>query len=230
MKKIVVPILCIALVLATISFAGSQNGPDLVITSVVSVKDYNTNNTSVTVIVKNQGNAGTGTGFWVKITVASAGVGGGSQSTSKSKWCQRLGANVSATVTAVFSGTSWVNVYAKADSTNLVLETNENNNCGGTCRFAYIQDFDGTIEIPLDVGNITLDPADIELIIDYVSPGMAVTLDPQVVHLGVDEVTTIMMTVVFEPGFTQGQVVILGVYSDGYTVSPATIDFVDINP
>ena len=230
MKKITVPILCAILVLSTLSFAGSQAGPDLVVTFIGSVKDYNTNSTAVTAIVKNQGTTGTGAGFYVELNVTSAGVGGGTNKQTTNKWCTRLGAGVSTTVSAVFSGTGWANCHAKADVTNLILESNENNNSKGACIFAYIRDFDGTFEIPLDVGNISFNPAEIELVIDYVSPGMSVSLEPNVVFLGVDEVTQVMMIVEFEPGFTWGQVVILGVYSDGYTISPATIDFVDINP
>lgn len=229
MKKIAVPILCI-LVLSTMPFIGSQNGPDLIVTSIGAVKDYNTNRTAVTAVVKNNGTAGTGAGFYVELNVTRQGVGGGRVKSSTNRWCARLGSGVSTTVTATFSGTNWANAHAIADVTRVILETNENNNSKGTCRFAYIQDFDGTFEALLDVGNITYDPAEVELVIDYVSPGMSVSLDPSTVYLDVGEVTEVVMTVVFEPGFTVGEVVILGVYSDGYTVSPAYITFVDINP
>lgn len=230
MKKIIVSIVCAALVLTTLSSIGSQNGPDLIVTVIGAVKDTQTNTTAVTAVVKNQGNQGTGGGFWVELNVTSRGVGAGSSKQTSNKWCARLGSNVSATVSAVFTGTNWDNAHAKADVTGLILETNESNNSKGTCTFAYIRDFDGMYEVQLDVGNITFDPAEIELVVDSISPGMAVTFEPNVVFLNPDEVTQVMMTVVFDPGFVEGTMVVHGVYNDGYTITPATITFVDINP
>ncbi|MBU7031347.1 MAG: hypothetical protein HXS53_02335 [Theionarchaea archaeon] len=224
-----VPLVCM-LILATIPLVGSQNGPDLIITSINAVKDYNTNSTSVVATVKNVGSAGTGTGFYVELNVTSNGVGAGSNKQTVNKWCVRLASNTSNIMTATFSGTNWVNAHAIADVTKLVNETNESNNSRGTCIFAYIRDFQDVYEILLDVGNITYDAAEIQLIIDSISDGMTVYLDPSVVYLQPGEVTQILMRVEFEPGFEYGQVVILGMYSDGYTVSPAVIDFVDTNP
>ncbi|MBU7044013.1 MAG: hypothetical protein HXS47_10510 [Theionarchaea archaeon] len=229
MKCKVIPIVCI-LILATIPMIGSQGGPDLKITSLFAVKDYNTNSTSVVATVKNVGTAGTGTGFYVELNVTSKGVGAGSNKQTLNKWCVRLGSNTSKRLTATFSGTAWVNAHAIADVTKLVNETNESNNSKGTCIFANIRDFNEVYETLLDVGNITYDAAEIQLVIDSISEGMTVYLDPSVVYLEPGEVTQVLMRVEFEPGFEYGQVVILGVYSDGYTVSPATIDFVDTNP
>jgi hypothetical protein len=224
-----IPLVCI-LVLATIPLVGSQNGPDLKVTSIFAVKDFNTNSTSVVATVKNVGNAGTGTGFYVELNVTSRGVGAGSNKLSTNKWCVRLGANASKRLTATFSGTNWVNAHGIADVTKLVNETNESNNSKGTCVFAHIRDFDEVYEVLMDVGNITYDSAEIQLVIDSVSEGMTVYLDPSIVYLEPGEVTQVLMRVEFEPGFEYGQVTILGVYNDGYTVSPAIIDFVDTNP
>lgn len=235
MKKIV-PILCLVLTLTCVSFASSANGPDLIVTSINTVSDLNSNTTTVTATIKNAGNASTVTPssptgrFDIELNVTSPGVGGGRNKASAIKRRGPLAAGASVIVSHVFNGTDWKNSHAIADVNKEIPETNENNNSKGDCYWVYIRDFDDMYQTQIDVGNITYDPAEVELVIDYVSPGMAVTLDPSVVYLDVGEVTEVTMTVFFDPGFTEGQIVILGMYSDGYTVSPAAIDFIDTDP
>jgi hypothetical protein len=228
-KKIAVPLVCV-LVLSLLPVIGSASGPDLKVTQLTSVKDENSNTTTVTAIVKNVGDQGTGNGFYTELNVTSKGVGGGTIKSSKKRHSSRIDPNVATTVSWVFSGIGWDNAHAIADVDGDVAESNENNNSKGTCNFAYIEDFEGTFDTMLDVGNITMYPQDVELVIDYVSPGLTVMLDPSVVFLEVGEVTQVLMTVEFAPGVSEGEVVILGIYSDGYTVSPAVIHFIDINP
>lgn len=235
MKKIVVPVVCL-LVLSGLPFSMSANGPDLVVSSINTISDLNTNTTTVTATVTNNGNASTITTssptglFDIELNVTSAGVGAGPLKASTIKRRGPLAAGGSVIVTAVFQGVNWKNSHAIADVSKEIPETNENNNSKGDCYWAYIRDFDEIFETLVDVGNITYDPAEVQLVIDYVSPGMNVTLDPSVVYLDVGEVTQVLMTVTFEPGFTEGYVIIHGIYSDGYTISPARIEFVDICP
>ena len=235
MKKIAVPLVCL-LLLSGIPFSVSANGPDLIVTSLNTISDLNTNTTTVTATIKNNGNASTitmssPTGlFNIELNVTSAGVGAGTLKSTSIKRRGPLPAGSSVIVTAVFQGVNWWNSHAIADVNKEIPETNENNNSKGSCNWAYIRDFSELFETYVDVGNITYDPAEVELVIDFVSPGMNVTLDPSVVYLDVGQVIPVLMTVTFDPEFNEGYVIILGVYSDGYTVSPARIDFVDTNP
>ncbi|MBU6999014.1 MAG: hypothetical protein HXS41_15650 [Theionarchaea archaeon] len=235
MKKIAL-LVCILVAFNCIPLVMSANGPDLKVTSLNVISDLNTNTTTVNATIKNVGNASTITTssptglFDIELNVTSAGVGAGPIKASAIRRRGPLAAGGQVTVNAVFQGTGWKNAHAIADVNKEIPETNEQNNSKGTCNWAYIRDFQEMFETALYVGNITYDPADVELVIDFVSPGMSVTLDPSVVHLEMGDVAVVNMTVFFEPGFTEGQVVILGVYSDGYTVSPATIEFVDTNP
>jgi hypothetical protein len=235
MKKIAVPLVCL-LLLSGIPFSVSANGPDLIVTSLFTISDLNTNTTTVTATIKNNGNASTITTssptglFNIELNVTSAGVGAGTQKSTSIKRRGPLPAGSSVTVAAVFQGVNWWNSHAIADVNKEIPETNETNNSKGDCNWAYIRDFDELFETLVDVGNITYDPAEVELVIDFVSPGMNVTLDPSVLYLDVGQVIPVLMTVTFDPGFTEGYVIIRGVYSDGYTVSPARIHFVDTNP
>lgn len=236
MKKIAVPILCAILALASIPFVISANGPDLKVTQIFTIGDLNSNTTQVSATIQNAGNASTVTTssptgmFDIELNVTSAGVGAGQNKLTSIKRRGPLAAGATVTVTANFQGTNWYNSHAIADVNTEIPETNENNNSKGDCNWAYIRDFDEYAEMIVDVGNITYNPAEVELVITDVSPGMSVSLEPSVVYLEVGEVTQVTMNVIFEPGFTEGQVVILGIYSDGYTVSPATIVFIDTNP
>lgn len=235
MKK-AVSILCVILVLASIPFAVSDDGPDLKVIEIITVGDLNSETTEVTAVVQNVGNTSTITRdspsglFNVELNVTSAGVGAGYERGSIKKRRGPLAAGAIVRVTHVFAGVQWNNSHAIADVDNEIPETNENNNSKSDCNWAYIIDFGTRAEIAIDVGNITYDPAEVELVIDSVSSGMTVALDTYVVYLDVGEVTQVTLIVDFESGFTEGEVVILGVYSDGYTVSPATITFVDTNP
>jgi hypothetical protein len=235
MKK-AVPILCVILVLAAIPLVVSDEGPDLKVTEIVTISDLNTGTTKVTATVKNRGDTSTVTlesptgRFNIELNVTSAGVGAGSSRQSVTRRRGPLAPGETIKVTATFTGTDWDNSHVIADVDNEIPETNENNNSMGDCNWVYIIDFGTRAEITIDVGNITYDPAEIELVIDNVSSGMTVTLDTSVVYLDVGEVTQVTLYVTFGSGFTEGEVVILGIYSDGYTVSPATIGFVDTNP
>ncbi|MGC1120416.1 MAG: CARDB domain-containing protein [Candidatus Methanofastidiosia archaeon] len=236
MKKTITLLVCVVVFFNCMPFVVSANGPDLKVSFLNTIGDLNTNTTTVSATIKNVGNASTITAssptglFDIELNVTSPGVGAGPLKASAIRRRGPLVAGGQVTVSAVFQGTNWKNAHAIADVNKEIPETDEQNNSKGTCNWAYIIDFHDLFETPLYVGNITYDPADVELVIDYVSPGMSVTLDQSMVHLEVGDVTVVTMTVLFEPGFTEGQVVILGVYSDGYTVSPATIDFVDTNP
>lgn len=234
--KTVVVILCLILLLASVPFIVSADGPDLRVTEIFTISDLNTNTTKVSATVKNVGNASTITTssptgrFNIELNVTSAGVGAGTNRASATRRRGPLAAGETVKVTATFTGAEWENSHAIADVDQEIPETNENNNSKGDCNWAYIIDFGTRAEITIDVGNITYDPADVELVIDSVSSGMSATLDSSTVYLDAGEVTQVTLIVEFEPGFTEGEVVILGIYSDGYTVSPATITFVDTNP
>lgn len=236
MKRTIALLVCVVVAFNCVPLVVSANGPDLKVTFLNVISDLNTNTTTVTATISNVGNASTITTssptglFNIELNVTSPGVGAGPLKASAIRRRGPLAAGGQVTVTAAFQGTNWKNAHAIADVSKEIPETNEQNNSKGTCNWAYIKDFHDMFETSLNVGNITYDPADVELVIDFVSPGMSVVLDPSTVHLEVGEVTAVNMTVFFEPGFTEGQVVILGVYSDGYTVSPATITFVDTTP
>ena len=227
MKKIAVPLVCV-LVLSLLPAIGSTNGPDLKVISLDATKDIQNDETTVKATIKNVGDQGTGNSFYTELNVTSKGVGSGSTKLTKKKFCGRLDKNMQITVQHTFSGTGWDNAHAIADVDDDVAESNENNNSKGTCNFEYKGVYGGFFTTLLDVGNITMYPAEVELVIDFVSPGLAVTLDPSVVYLDVGQVTQVVMTVEFAPGVFEGEAVILGVYSDGYTVSPATIHFIDL--
>ncbi len=235
MKKMIVPVICI-LILASASSTITANGPDLTVTNLAVVTDLNTQTTTVTATVKNVGNASTVTPnsptgrFDIQLNVSSAAIGQGSQSASNNMRRGPLASGASTVVIQVFMGTNWKNAHAIADVNCEIPETNENNNSKGTCKWAYIRDFDDSFATSVEVGNIALYPANVELVIQEISPGLTVTFSPSVVYLGFDEVTTVMMNVEFAPGFTEGYVVVFGIYDDGYTVSPARIEFVDTNP
>jgi hypothetical protein len=236
MKKTIALLIGMVIVFNCMPLVVSANGPDLKVSSLNVISDLNTNTTTVNATITNAGNASTITTssptglFNIELNVTSPGVGAGPLKASSIKRRGPLAAGGQVTVTAVFQGTNWKNAHAIADVSKEIPETNEQNNSKGTCNWAYIRDFHDMYETTLYVGNITYDPADVELVIDSVSPGMSVSLDQSMVHLEVGDVTEVTMTVFFEPGFSEGQVVILGVYSDGYTVSPATITFVDTHP
>ena len=229
-------ILCAILVLASTPFVVFADGPDLKVTEIITIGDLNTNTTKVTATVKNVGNASTITTssptgrFNVELNVTSAGVGAGSNRQTVTRRKGPLVAGETVKVTATFTGTEWDNSHVIADVDQEIPETNEGNNSKGDCNWAYIIDFGTRAEITIDVGNITYDPADVELVIDSVSSNMAAALDTSTVYLDVGDVTQVTLIVEFESGFTEGEVVLLGIYSDGYTVSPATITFVDTNP
>ena len=227
MRKLVIPILCV-LVLSTIPFAGSQvvRKPDLIVSKVDVVMEMQTNTTTIKATIFNQGNANTGSGFDVKLTVSDAGIGIAPHNISQTVSCPALPAKGACLAIAIFNGTDWYNFYANADVNDAVDESNENNNTSGWCAWVTVVDFGETYMTDLYVGNITTYPANIELVVDSVSPGMNITLTPSVVSLGPGEITQVLMTVEFEPGFTGGQAVIVGVYDDGYTLSPATIEFI----
>lgn len=235
MKKMIVLVVCI-LILASAPSTFTANGPDLTVTNLAVVTDLNTQTTTVTATIKNIGNASTITPssptgrFDILVRVSSAGIGQGSQSASNTIRRGPLAAGASTAVLQVFMGTNWKNANVKADVNLEIPETNESNNCMSTCNWAYIIDFHDLFATPVDVGNIALYPAGVELVIQEISPGLTVTFSPSSVYLDVDEVTTVMMNVVFAPGFTEGYVVVVGIYDDGYTESPARIEFIDTNP
>jgi hypothetical protein len=227
MKKVAALVVCI-LVFSSVSVAYSQvvRKPDLVVTKIDVVLDMGNNTTTVKANIWNQGNADTGSGFDVRITVTNQAVGRGPINSFQDVHCHALAPKGVCVAIAVFNGTDWWNYYANADINDVVDESKENNNTSAWCAWVSVVNFGETFVTDLYVGNVATYPAHIELIVDSVSPGMTVTLDPTVVYLGIEEITQVVMTVEFEPGFTGGQVVIVGVYDDGYTESPATIDFV----
>ncbi|MGD2250785.1 MAG: hypothetical protein PVF58_20500 [Candidatus Methanofastidiosia archaeon] len=227
MKKVAALVVCI-LVFSSVSVTYSQvvRKPDLVVTKIDVVLDMGNNTTTVKANIWNQGNAGTRSGFDVRITVTNQAVGRGPVNSSQDVWCHALQAKGACMAIAVFNGTDWWNYYANADVYDVVDESKEKNNTSAWCAWVEVVNFGETFVTDLYVGNVATYPANIDLVVESVSPGMTVTLEPTTVCVGIEEITQVVMTVEFEPGFTGGQVVIVGIYDDGYTESPATIDFV----
>lgn len=223
MKKICVLTVCI-LVLSSVSFTGSQpqiKQPDLIISDITWSFDPTT--TYVTATVKNQGNGPTLNWFTVKITVSNAGVGNGLIVQPQFvQYNQILLAGASGNVQASFGGTNWWNFSAYADVNFTVNESDETNNGKSKCRWAI--QVRSPYQGALAVGNINPYPALVNLEVIYASAGLYVTIIPDYVYLGPDEATEVCMKIIADPGVTTGQIIIHGIYDDGYTVTPAIID------